>query len=309
MPSKHRAYVFTINNPVESDHTAVAGLGEVSRYYCVAPEVGEGGTSHLQGYVAFINQRALGSVSRLLPRAHLEPANGSAEENRRYIFGPYEKNGKTKPANPEAEECGELPQQGKRKDIEDIKDALRDGKRLREIIDDVKNYQGLQFAEKAIKYYEPPRAEKPYVEWYYGPTGTGKSFTAFDTFKEKEYYVAMETSKWWEGYDGHKFVIIDDMRGDFAKYHVLLRLLDRYEVRVETKGGSRQFVATNIIITSAKSPRDTFLGKTDEDLQQLLRRIDVVKYFAPGPFNPVAQAVSEQSIDIGELLQDVTHIS
>ena len=86
----------------------------------------------------------------------------------------------------------------------------------------------------------------------------------------------MSTGKWFEGYDGHKKVLIDDMRKDFMKFHELLRLLDRYPMRVEQKGTSRQFVANHIIITSAYNP--AMLFETREDIHQLLRRIDNIEY-------------------------------
>ena len=34
--------------------------------------------------------------------------------------------------------------------------------------------------------------------------------------------------KWWEGYDGHEVVLLDDIRKDFCKFHELLTLLDIY---------------------------------------------------------------------------------
>lgn len=88
----------------------------------------------------------------------------------------------------------------------------------------------------------------------------------------------MESNKWWEGYDGHDDVIIDDYRRDFCKFRVLLHLLDHYPMRVECKGGSRQFRAKRLFITSPKSPTETWAGRTDEDLYQLTRRIDVIEH-------------------------------
>jgi len=58
-------------------------------------------------------------------------------------------------------------------------------------------------------------------------------------------------------------------------YSLLLELLDRYEVRVEAKGGSRQFLAKNIIVTSIFSPYEMF--SQFSDAKELLRRIDEVK--------------------------------
>jgi len=131
-------------------------------------------------------------------------------------------------------------------------------------------------AECILKYHEPKRTDKPYVRWFWGATGTGKSKLAYEILGD-ECYTCLSTGKWFEGYDGHDNVLIDDMRKDFLKFHELLRLLDRHAFRVECKGGSRQFRATQIIITSCYAPDTLF--DTREDIQQLLRRIDEIKEF------------------------------
>ena len=67
------------------------------------------------------------------------------------------------------------------------------------------------------------------------------------------------------------------MRKDFCKFHELLRYLDRYPVQLETKGGTRQLLARNIVITSCYPPEQLF--DTREDIQQLIRRIDFIHQF------------------------------
>ena len=52
----------------------------------------------------------------------------------------------------------------------------------------------------------------------------------------------------------------------------MLRLLDKYECRVETKGGMRQFKPLKIVVTSIEPPKDIYRG-VGEDIEQLLRRI------------------------------------
>ena len=86
--------------------------------------------------------------------------------------------------------------------------------------------------------------------------------------------------KWWEGYDGHKTVLLDEIRGDFCKFHEFLKLTDRYGIRVESKGGSRQLVANTILVTSAYHPAD--LWSTVEDKSQLSRRISKILKFENG---------------------------
>lgn len=67
-----------------------------------------------------------------------------------------------------------------------------------------------------------------------------------------------DNTKWWDGYDKQEFVILDDFRGSQMQFNELLRLLDRYQHRVEFKGGSRQFDSPNIIITSINHPKDPY---------------------------------------------------
>jgi len=125
------------------------------------------------------------------------------------------------------------------------------------------------------------------VYWYYGPTGCGKSRAAFEE-AGLEAYVKMPTNKWWDGYEGEENVIVDDYRADFCTFADLLRFFDRYPMRVEYKGGSTQFLAKNIWITTPYSPERTWEKQSAEKLDQLIRRItdggehpERIKYFGP----------------------------
>ena len=55
----------------------------------------------------------------------------------------------------------------------------------------------------------------------------------------------------------------------------MLALLDRYEMRIELKGGHRQFLAKLIIITSNQHPQGLY---GHESILQLLRRINKIKH-------------------------------
>lgn len=75
-------WVFTINNPTDEDRNHVAELGvhQLRKYLIVGRETGESGTPHLQGFVVFTRGLTRTRVSRLLPRAHLEPARGTSAQ-------------------------------------------------------------------------------------------------------------------------------------------------------------------------------------------------------------------------------------
>lgn len=108
-------------------------------------------------------------------------------------------------------------------------------------------------------------------------TGTGKSRKAFEQYPQA--YYKMPTTKWWDGYDRHEVVVVDDYRTNMCTFGELLRLFDRYPLLVELKGGTVNFLAKTIVITTPKSPRETWEGRCEEDLQQLLRRIEHVVHF------------------------------
>lgn len=123
------------------------------------------------------------------------------------------------------------------------------------------------------------------VRWYWGPTGTKKSFTAHTEAAECDglVYRAEGPARkggqwWWPGFDGHRCVIVDDFRPAWCSLDKLLRLLDRYGCIVECKGGSRQFRAQEIWITCPKHPEECYLD-CGEDVAQLLRRITIIKEF------------------------------
>lgn len=215
------------------------------------------GREHLQVFITFKRTYAFPGLKKILgDKVHIEA-------------------GKVLDWNYELKEMNYIiednSKQGKRNDLSKIKTMCDEGKGIRDIIDEV-NYQGVRHAELYLKYKEKKRYFKPKVYWIYGATGVGKSKFVYD--KHGDDVFAPINFKWWEGYDAHKVVIIDDYRRDFCKFHELLKLLDRYPYRVETKGGSRQLLAEYIYITTPHSIDETFGNRCDEDINQLKRRVE-----------------------------------
>lgn len=263
-----RGWCWTLNNYTEEEIEAIAdsGMPYVIFGREIAPDTG---TPHLQGFSYFPKKCTFGKLKGLLPRAHIEPMKGTALQAIDYC---------KKEAN--FTEIGEPPAQGKRSDLDVVKEKFKkkESVKMRDIVMECNSYQSVRMAEVMLKYHETKRSWKPYVKWIHGPTGSGKSRLSMEELGD-DCYIAMETNKWWDGYDAHENVLIDDMRKDFCKFHVLLRLLDRYAFTVECKGGTRQFLAKKIYITSCYSPTEMFEHRT-EDINQLLRRIDEILYLS-----------------------------
>lgn len=276
MPSS-RAWCFTLNNYEEADVNRLKAMD--CRYLVFQKEIAPTtNTPHIQGYVYFAQPRTLRTVKNLVGNvAHCEVARGTSHQNKLYC---------TKAGGFDQFEKGDIPRQGSRSDIEDVAKDVMAGKPLNEVIADnpefyVKYRNGLTGLHAHYVSTQGPRTWKTRVHWYHGPTGTGKSHRAFEEAGVDAYY-KMGGNKWWDGYSGQAHVVIDDFRRDLCPFHELLRLLDKYPHRVEYKGGSIQFLATNIWITCNKPPDQVFIndeGAPREDLGQLIRRIEVIQYF------------------------------
>ena len=142
-------------------------------------------------------------------------------------------------------------------------------------------------AKKLIKYEAESKCtkrQKPVVLWFYGKTGTGKTRTAVEIAEEagKEYWLSSgEDLKWFDGYNGQPYAIIDDFRKGMCKFNYLLRLLDRYSMAVQVKGGWTKWNPLVIIITCPVCAREAWQyfdkdGETQDwdHIEQLERRID-----------------------------------
>jgi len=261
--ARSRRWVFTINNYTDEDLATCEGLVEDVRTLrlIVGKEVGKSGTPHIQGYVRFASAVTTKSCcTRLGGRAAVFTARGDEESNEAYC----------------SKESiwinhGENARPGKRSDLAGIRDQLMEHGSVRRVIEETEklSYQGLRMAELLPKYIEKARDWQPEVYWYWGPTGAGKTRRAFEEAKDP--YITSGNMKWWDGYDAHEDVIMDDFRADSMTFSMLLRLLDRYPVRVEFKGGSRQFLAKRIWITCDRPPEELY--PSGRDTAQLKRRI------------------------------------
>lgn len=111
------------------------------------------------------------------------------------------------------------------------------------------------------------------VDVFWGTTGTGKSRRAWSEAGETA-YAKCPRSKFWDGYQDHEHVIIDEFRGGIDVAH-LLRWFDRYPVRVEIKGSSRPLHARRIWITSNVEPRYWYPELDSQTLDALMRRLNI----------------------------------
>jgi len=124
----------------------------------------------------------------------------------------------------------------------------------------------------------------------YGPTGTGKSRLCNEEFPGCYW---KQRGKWWDNYASQDVVVLDEFYGWFT-WDFILRLLDRYPLSVETKGGAVQFVARKIIFTSNSHPKEWYpkMGEryvwgADPVRNPLERRLTkIIQIHPPPPSSP-----------------------
>lgn len=266
--SRHRSWTITVNNHSEQDEQQLQAQQVRALFIVYGREKGESGTPHLQGYIQMKQSQTLAYMKKHVhATAHFEVARGTPVQNYEYCT----KDG-------DFWTFGEVPKQGKRTDIETVKQIISDGGSMKDVLQEATSYQAAKFGELLLKYKEPPRLQQVKVYWFYGPTGSGKTKEAFNLCPEAYW---QNSTKWWDGYDGEKEVIMDDWRQEGWTIESLLRMWQPYPCRIETKGSTRQLQATTFIITTPNHPQE--LHFPGEDLQQLLRRITYIREFKTQP--------------------------
>jgi len=253
--ARYRNVCWTLNNPEDM----VVFEPEKMSYLVYQEEIGDSGTYHFQGYCEFTDKVSLNPAKLLLGgvTVHLERRRGSQQQAIDYCKDPAKRVAHTEPY-----EYGEPKAQGKRQDIESFKEDVFAGAKLAELVEDhcgtlaryPRFYNVLKFM------HSPVRTKELQVTLLIGETGTGKTRWVYDHFGASEdFWRAPLTNgtMWFDTYDGHSVVLFDDFSG--ASSHVslctLLQLLDRYPVKVPTKGGHVWFMPDEVFVTTNLLPR------------------------------------------------------
>jgi len=239
---------------------------------CWAQEVGEGGTPHLQGYVAWESPRSLEKFKADLGgRLHYGDkngnTNGSAQQNRNYCLGQVEKKGFTD--NPTFEEYGEVPRQGARTDWQQAVNHLQGGAAISTVVvEQPQLLPCIRALERFQQISNQPLNRPVHVIVLIGQSGTGKTRWAYDTYPD---LYSKPEGHWWDGYTGQKTILLDDYYGDIS-YSQLLKVCDRYPLTVPVKCGFVHAQWTTIIITSNRHPRSWY--PAEPNIDALKRRIN-----------------------------------
>jgi len=277
MPNGAKHWCFTWNNYTNDDKqrlgTTATQLLESGRivYLVYGEEIGDSGTPHLQGFITFNKRTTLQATKRLLsPTVHLEQARGTPVQASQYC----KKDGSYK-------EFGTCPKgRGGRSDLEQLSDRILAGASAKEIQEEFPSHY-IRYRQNilaSIRDMQPERNAPTHVVVLWGKTGAGKTRQVFNYHERGTIYVHTGEN-WFDGYDGQPVVLFDDYNGSEFKLSYLLKLLDRYPMRVPVKGGYVQWNPKQVYFTSNKDPKTWYANAHEEHQAALFRRINTIQHF------------------------------
>lgn len=276
--SKTRSFVIT-NWNLDTDYEALVKQGQI-RFIAYGKEIcPDTGKHHHQAFCYFHTQRtfgkrALNNIGNMFGPIHcfVKPMKGNFRQNENYCSkeGVYT-------------EVGVKPKQGFRGDLVETKDAILDGTiTVDEIaLEDPQSFHmyGRTFKEiEMIALRKRYRTEMTQGVWIVGPSGSGKSHTAFEGYNPETHYVKNLNEDWWDGYKGQETVILNEFRGQIA-FAELLDLCDKWPKTVKWRGREPvPFLAKKVIVTSIKEPNDVYRRQCDDEpWEQFARRFDIIR--------------------------------
>lgn len=125
-------------------------------------------------------------------------------------------------------QLGVMSKQGARLDLCEFRDAIRNGDKDEDLLDN--HLVGMARYPRLVSTIrftmKPPSTPDLTVVLHLGATGTGKTRAVHDQWVDKRWWrppIGQQGSHWYDGYNGHTHVLLDDFAGKMP-------LLDLLEV-------------------------------------------------------------------------------
>nr|QTE03361.1 MAG: replication-associated protein [Ficedula mugimaki CRESS-DNA-virus sp.] len=233
--------------------------------YCIygreiCPDTGK---KHLQGFVAFEKSVRLSAIKKTDSVGHYEMKRGTVAQAIEYCKkdGYYVEIGDV-PSDDSGvaiRTCIEYAQAGKMDEIKELSPALY--LRYKRTFDGLRKFDIVDLTE-------------PCGYWIYGEPGTSKD----SNVKKLNPYVKPH-NKWWDGFNGEKYVLISDLDRSTAKWigtHLKI-WTDMYPFDAEVKGGVIKIRPERVYVTS-NFTIDELFSEDNVLLTALRRRFHVIDF-------------------------------
>ena len=297
---RSRKYQLTFNNPEKHKNCSHQAIKEKLSsweniiYWCMCDEIAKAPHTHL--FAQFKNPVYFSSIKKTFPSAHIEEAQGTAEENRAYIRkeGKWEDTEKgTTNLKDTFEEWGTMPQtgQGRRSDLANLYQMIKDGYSNVEILEiNPDNLLNLQHIDKArleilASRYKAERRMNLIVTYVSGATGFGKSRYILDNHGDSNVYRVTDYKHPFDTYSGEDVIVFEEFRSDLPIGN-MLNYLDIYPLQLPARYNNRQACYNFVYVVSNWKLEDQYHNirlEQTETWYALMRRIHKVRiYTAPG---------------------------
>lgn len=261
--------IFTENTEMVSTMSKLERIKYFTGQFEICPTTNK---KHFQGYIEMKNPIGLSGLKKYLnnDQIHLEERKGNQKQAIAYVT-------KAETSTGERIEEGKKGEQGRRTDLERAIEMIKEKKKINEIIDEIPHM--IRYDKHLERYRErevEPRNFQTEVYTLIGEPGTGKTRYVYEN--ETDIYTVPEASsgtQYFNGYTGQEAVLIDDFNGNI-RYHLLLQLLDRYPMLVNTKGGVVNWRPKRVYITSNKAVDEWYAQDCKALKRRITRSIDIL---------------------------------
>ena len=309
--SRGRDWIFTINNPVQTEKELFDYLASITntKYFCFGREKGDGtdgnpaGTEHYQGYIVFSEakyfstMKVLFSEPHITPNAHFQHRRGNKRQAHDYVFkiGDYKDKAHTKIG--EIYEFGTFTEGGDRSDLTDIMDDIEQN------LDDMelsRKHQGryarhINWADRykqsvIVKKFGKIRRLDLEVTYIYGKAGVGKTRSVMDKYGDENVYrITDYDGNLFDNYNNEDVIIFEEFRSQ-VRIDIMLNYLDVYPLRLPARYNNKIACFTKVFLITNLPLFDQYKKVQEnhpETWQAFLRRIHKVFNFDLSKDTPI----------------------
>lgn len=297
--TQSRKWLITINNPIEKgySHDSLKDILKKFKsvtYWCMSDETGEEGTFHTHIFIYSSGGIRFSTLLRNLDGGHFDPANGTSQQNRDYVFKEGKWIDKEKGATSHREtheEWGDLPveRQGKRNDLEDLYDMINSGLTNHEIIETSPEFMlHLDKIEKVRQTIKEAQYSKSWrdleVVYIWGNTGAGKTRSVMEQYGYDNVYRVTDYDHPFDSYTQEDVIIFEEFRSSL-RIEDMLKYLDGYPVKLPARYLNRVACFTKVYLISNIDLRAQYRHIQEDEPETwraFLRRINKVRVFSTG---------------------------
>lgn len=278
MTNKGISFCFTdfhANNIEHGYETMYANFKDVIRGIAWGKEVCPStGKTHNQGFIQLFKQARWTSIQKMMnSKCHFEVMLGSIVENETYCS---KENKYT--------HLGAFVTRGFRSDIHNIKDDLKNGAGLYDIMENytgdfVRYHSGITKMKELIDQKKSMQWRNVETTTLTGEAGSGKTSFVYKKHGYENVFkldAGADSKFMFNGYEGQKVLLIDDFAG-WIKYTYLLNILDGHPLPLNVKNGRTFAMWEQVYITSNVNPGNWYATIGENLKRRIGKCLEVTK--------------------------------